>query len=100
MLGAVNLIVIGMISGVVNIYIEGYLQRVTEGEIEADRWALSLRSTALYAARLCCRRDVVGGRQSGIFIPHRRTARAVRCVSMMRSFIYGKTDEGNGRFAG
>nr|MDH3154099.1 hypothetical protein [Bacillus licheniformis] len=31
-LGAVNLIVIGMISGVVNIYIEGYLQRVTEGE--------------------------------------------------------------------
>lgn len=31
-LGAVILIVIGMISGVVNIYIEGYLQRVTEGE--------------------------------------------------------------------
>ncbi|WP_307891788.1 hypothetical protein [Bacillus swezeyi] len=40
------LLLTGMISGVVNIYIEGYLQRLTEGETGDAPWAPSLRRTA------------------------------------------------------
>lgn len=101
-LGAVNLIVIGMISGVVNIYIEGYLQRVTEGENRGrSLGAFFAVNSSFMPLGYLCRRDVVGGRQSGIFIPHRRTARAVRRVFNDEIILFmGKTDEGNGRFAG
>ena len=63
-LGAVNLIVIGMISGVVNIYIEGYLQRVTEGENRGRSLGafFAVNSSLCRSAMLpqgCCRRPSV-----------------------------------------